>query len=348
MGTLSLIYYDPARVGNLGGIGSLERASKRSARKWLSTQDTYSLHKPTRRRFPRRRVIVSGIDDQWQADLVDLSSLKKENKNYKHLLTCIDIFSKFAWIEPLKDKNGKSLKEAFARILKKVQRKPRALQTDKGSEFTNKLLQRWLSSRNIHFFTTHNEETKASIVERFNRTIKTRMWRYFTSKNTKKYIGVLKDLVHSYNHSYHRSIKRTPASVGYENQEKVWLTLYADSSRIEAPKLSIGDYVRISKARGNFQKGYLPNWSEELFIITEAVHGKPPYYKLKDLDGENIEGTFYSQELQKVIKNNDVYKVENILSSRKKSGKKQFLIKWLGYPKKFYLWIDAENIVRYE
>ena len=220
---------------------------------------------------------MSGIDDQWQADLVDLSSLKKENKNYKYLLTCIDVFSKFAWIEPLKDKNGKSLKEAFARILKKAQRKPRALQTDKGSEFTNKLLQRWLSSRNIHFFTTHNEETKASIVERFNRTIKTRTWRYFTSKNTKKYIDVLKDLVHSYNHSYHRSIKRTPASVDYENQEKVWLTLCADSSRIEAPKLSVGDYVRISKTRGNFQKGYFPNWSEELFIITEALQGKPPY-----------------------------------------------------------------------
>ena len=232
--------------------------------------------------------------------------------------------------------------------MKKAQRKPRALQTDKGSEFTNKLLQRWLSSRNIHFFTTHNEETKASIVERFNRTIKTRMWRYFTSKNTKKNIDVLKDLVHSYNHSYHRSIKRTPASVGYENQEKVWLTLYADSSRIEAPKLSVGDYVRISKTRGNFQKGYFPNWSEELFIITEALQGKPPYYKLKDLDGENIEGTFYSQELQKVIKDNDVYKVENVLSSRKKAGKKQFLIKWLGYPEKFNSWIDAENIVRYE
>ena len=336
MGTLSLIYYDLARVGSLGGIGSLESASKRSARKWLFTQDTYSLHKPTRRRFPRRRVIVSGIDDQWQADLVDLSSLKKENKNCKYLLTCIDVFSKFAWIEPLKDKNGRFLKDAFARILKKAQRTPRALHTDKGSEFNNKLLQSWLSSKNIHFFTTHNEETKASIVERFNRAMKTRMWRYFTSKNTKKYIDVLNDLVHSYSHSYHCSIKRTPASVGYENQEKVWLTLYADSSRIEAPELSVGDYVRISKTRGNFQKGYLPNWSEELFIITEALHGKPPYYKLKDLDGENIEGTFYSQELQKVIKDNDVYKVENILSLRKKAGKKQFSYKLVGLSREIY------------
>ena len=106
--------------------------------------------------------------------------------------------------------------------------------------------------------------------------------------------------------------------MGYENQEKVWLTLYADRSRIEAPKLSIGDYVRISKTRRNFQKGYLSNRSEELFIIAEAVPGKPPYYKLQDVDGENIEGTFYSQELQKVIKDNDVYKVENILSSRNK------------------------------
>ena len=108
MGTLSLIYCDPARVGSLGGIGSLERAPKKSARKWLSTQVTYSLHKPTRRRFSRRKLIMNGIDNQWQADLVDLSSFKKENKNYNYLLTCIDVFSKFAWIEPLNDKNGKS------------------------------------------------------------------------------------------------------------------------------------------------------------------------------------------------------------------------------------------------
>ena len=92
----------------------------------------------------------------------------------------------------------------------------------------------------------------------------------------------------------------------------------------------------------------ISNWSEELFIITEALHGQPPYYKLKDLDRKNIEGMFHSQELQKVIKDNNVYKVEFTLSSRKKAGKKQFLIKWLGYPEKFNSWIDAENIVQYE
>jgi len=115
---------------------------------------------------------------------VDLISLTKGNKNFQYLLSVIDVFSKFAWVEPLKQKNGKCLVKSFANILKKSKRSPKALQTGKGKEFVNKLFQKWLKYKKIHFFTTHNEKMKACVVERFNKTLMTRVWRYFTAKKT--------------------------------------------------------------------------------------------------------------------------------------------------------------------
>ena len=148
---------------------------------WLEQNETYTLHKPVRYNFRRNRVIVDGIDDQWQADLVDVSSLARFNKGYRFLLTCIDVFSKFAWVVPLKDKTSKTLVTAFKSILDKG-RAPDKLQTDKGMEFLNRLFQEFVKRDDIGFFTT-NSEMKASIIERFNRSLKTRMWKYFTANN---------------------------------------------------------------------------------------------------------------------------------------------------------------------
>lgn len=345
MGDFKVTYYDPKSTGSLGGVERLKKTVNKPVINWLRGEDAYTLHKPIKRKFKRRRVVVSGVDAQWQADLVDVKNLKKWNRQFQYLLTCIDVFSKFAWVIPLKNKTGKTLVKAFTAILKH-KRKPQSLQTDKGSEFTNRVFQKWLQTNKIHFFTTHNEETKASIVERFNRTLKTRMWRYFTAKDTKKYIDVVDDLTDSYNHSYHRTIKRSPVSVNFTNQEEVWHTMYENTSN-RKPKLLEGTLVRISKAKQKFEKGYLPNWTEEIFIIHEAIGGDPPYYTLKDLAYEKLEGTFYEQELQQVDKRNDVFRIEDVLATRKKGKRKEFLIKWLGYPEKFNSWVGSESIVHY-
>ena len=145
---------------------------------WLQSKDTYTLHKPVRYNFPRNRVIVTRIDEQ--ADLVNISSLARFNKGYKFLLTCIDVFSKFAWVVPLKNESGETLVNGFQSILD-IGRSPEKLQTDKGTEFLSRNFQSFLKEKNIHFFTT-NSELKASVVERFNRTLKTCMWKFFYSK----------------------------------------------------------------------------------------------------------------------------------------------------------------------
>ena len=185
---------------------------------------------------------------------MDISSLARFNKGYKFLLTCIDVFSKFAWVVPLKNKTGESLVNGFQSILD-LGRSSEKLQTDKG-QFLNRNFQKFLKENNIHFFTT-NSELKASVVERFNRTLKTRMWKYFIAKNNRVYIDNLQDIVHGYNNSYHRSIGRAPASVSLLSVGQVRRKLYGNSWTKPGRKFkfNLGDQVRISKSRRTFQEG---------------------------------------------------------------------------------------------
>ena len=324
-------YYNVVAPASYGGLSKFKPKgyTKKEVREWLQSQDTYTLHKPTRRRFPRRQVVVYGIDHQWQADLVDLAKLSSYNKGFKYLLTCIDVLSRYAWVVPLKDKTGKTLKDAFQFIFKSG-RRPIRLQTDKGTEFTNRVFQKFLKEHDVHFFTTYNEETKASIVERLNRTLKTKMWKYFTHRETLTYVDVLSEMVASYNHTVHRTIGIPPAEVTWANQTTVSKRLYGRKGPKKSGKFSPGDRVRLSKAKRTFKKGYLPNWTEELFTVVKCIETRPPVYLVKDNHGEILEGTFYAEEIQKVIKQDDVYKIQSVLKKRRKGRRVQYLVKWLG------------------
>ena len=196
---LRTVYFDPRKVGSYGGVDALRRVARMPRKivvEWLSEQDAYTLHKPARRHFKRRRIIVGGLRQQRQADLVDLSNLKKDNDAMTFLLTVIDVFSKVAWCVPMKNKSAASLVAALDTTFSNGW--PQTLQTDQGLEFLNKSVQALLKKHGIHHFSTHKAETKASVVERFNRTLKTRMWRYFTKHQTWRYIDVLQDFVQSY------------------------------------------------------------------------------------------------------------------------------------------------------
>ena len=347
--SLKRVYFDPKRVGSYGGVNALRRVTRapvKAVKQWLSEQDAYTLHKPVRIRFKRRRVIVGGRNHQWQADLVDLSKLKKDNDGYVFLLTVIDVFSKRAWCVPLKNKSASSLVMALKGLLVNIA--PTTLQTDKGLEFLNRSVRRLLKEHGVHHFSTHNEETKASIVERFNRTLKTRMWRYFTKYQTVRYIDALQDFVQSYNDTYHRSIGMAPSQVNAANQEEVWQRLYGHDGK-GVPKFKVDDRVRISKAKRRFEKGYMANWSEELFTIREVHASDPPVYRLVDDLGEVLDGTFYEPELQKVLVSKDkLYRVESVLQRRKVGKRTEALVKWYGYPTSNNSWIDAKALVRYK
>ena len=325
---------------------NLPVAFKKKIRKWLSKNDAYTLYKPVRRKFPRRRYVTSGINCLWQADLVDVSNIVEFSSGYCFLLVYIDVFSKYAWVVPLKNKSGKSVNDAFDKILQSGWR-PRYLQTDKGKEFTNNLLHKTLNEASIKYYITQNDGTKASIVDRFNRTLKSKMWRYFIHTNTFKYIDVLDHLVYSYNNTYHRTIRQTPSSVCKDNETILWDRLYGISvGKPQAGKFKVGDKVRINNSFKAFKKGYVPNLSEEIFTVETDPMTQPSTYRLRDCTGESIEGSFYDWKLQEVIKNDEVFFIKKIITTRKKGRAKEYLVKWMGYPKQFNSWIEVCVLTR--
>ena len=176
------------------------------------------LHKPVRRKFKRHRVLVNGINKIWATDLVDMQAFTKFNRGVKYLLAVIDVFSKYGWLIPLKDKTGKSVASALKTILKG--RKLGKIWVDKGKEFYNKDVKDL-----IILYSTQNEE-KACMVESWIRTMKEKMSKYFSANSTNVYIDVLPDLVKEYNNTRHSSIKMTPVQASKkENELTVWRNL---------------------------------------------------------------------------------------------------------------------------
>lgn len=295
------------------------------------------LHVPARRKFPTRKVIMRGIDETWQADLIDMQSYSKLNQGHHFLLTVIDNVSKFAWVSPLKRKTGVELKAALTKIFQQG-RFPKNLHVDKGSEFYNKNVKALLKSYNINLYSTYSDK-KASICERFNRTLKTKMWKMFSMQGSHKWIDILPDLVNDYNNSVHRSIKMKPNKVTADDEERLVKLLNKSSFKVKKPKFKVGDHVRISRLKPIFEKGYTPNWTPEIFTVTKVQKTKPITYKLMDYRKEPIEGGFYEFEMLKV-KNPDIYLIDEIL---KRKGNK-FYVKWLGFDNTHNSWIDKSDL----
>ena len=345
---LKAIYYDTTNPASLSRPEVLARAagvSQRVAQKWLKSQPTYTLHKNARKRYPTRRYVVSDIDSQWQCDLADMQQIARYNKGYKYILTVIDILSRYAWASPLRSKQGSEVAVAFANIFKKG-RIPKRIQSDQGKEFENRHVAKVMQENNVELFSVKSAY-KAAMVERFNRTLKTKIWRYFTAKNTFQWVDELDNFVHAYNNSVHRSIKMKPIDVTPENAMSVWLRQYGDL-KVNAKEnvvFDIGDRVKISKVKSVFEKGYLPSWTEEEFFVDEVnTKYQPVTYKLVDYHGNRIEGSFYREEIQKVQRDEEVFLVEKIVNRRRRGSKNWYLVKWRGYPASFNSWISADDL----
>ena len=347
------LYYNPSSsvaYSSLHNIWKKVKEDKRlikykDVQKFLQDQTTYTLHKPALKKFPLRKTMVSYVDQQWQADLVDMQKFEKSNKGIRYILTVIDIFSRYAWAKPLKSKRGEEVRDSFQDIFKVVV--PEKIQFDEGKEFYNRHFKELLEENNIEWFSTKSEK-KAAIVERFNLTLKTRMWKYFTAKETNKWIDVLDDFVNDYNNSFHSSIAMKPVDARKEeNEGTVWYNLYGVHliTTFGEPKYKVGDSVRISKYKSVFAKGYLPSFTEEIFKIKQIIFTQPIVYKLEDYQNEDIDGYFYEEELSHVLNPDDIeHKIEKVLRYKTIRGKKYGLVKWKGYSDKFNEWIPVSNI----
>ena len=272
--------------------------------------------------------------------------LADHNDGFCYLLIVVDVFSKHAFVIALKKKYSKSVIDAFDKIVTDEKRKSFKLQIDKGKEFVNRALCAKLEDWDIQFYVSQNEDIKASMVERFNRTLKTKMWKYFTYRNTyKKFVDILQDMVHSYNRTHQRTIGRAPPDVNANNSAEVFERMYGSQPQQPVePKLKVEQKVRISKTRCTFNKGYLPNWTEEIFTADKVMGTNPPRYKIVDYGGEPVEGSFYNRELQRTAKTNEVSKIKKILRTRKCRGGKEYNVKWRSYPSKFNSWVNEADV----
>jgi len=274
------------------------------------------LHAPARKNFPRRRVIVRGYDDLWQADIVEMHPYSRFNKGYHYILTVIDVLSKYAWAVPLKSKSGSEMTNAIAEIIRKSGRRPKNLQTDMGKEFYNADVQRLVNKHGINHYSTYSV-MKASIVERFNRTLKNDMWKMFTLNGNYKWIDLLSRLVSNYNARKHRTIGMRPVDVTPAIAERLLATVYSAIKITGLAKFKVGDSVRVSKYKTVFEKGYTPNWTTEVFKIVKVQRTNPVTYLLEDYRGKSIAGAFYEYELHRAT-HPDIYLVEKVYTSWKK------------------------------
>jgi hypothetical protein len=313
MSLLSLkdIYYSPDNAASFGGLERLYKEAKKQGiitkksdvREFLQSQNAFNKYRPYRRKYERRRIVVPGSYYLIQADLLVLDKIGRVNKGYKYILSVIDVFSKKAYAEPIKKKTGREVVQALEKIFTMFTEKPKFLQVDEGKEFFNSNVKLFLKTHNVVLF--HNySDTKAAVIERFQRTLMMRLQRYFEVKGTNRYIDILQNIINSYNNSVHRSIGRTPNSVDKYNEMETWLHLYKDLIKKEIeqkPPFKIGDYVRIKTVRSIFFKGYKSGFSEAVFKVQEVVKSYPTTYKLVEQDGTTVLGIFYKEELSKVI-----------------------------------------------
>lgn len=306
-------------------------------------QYTDEIYKERNSKFRRRRVLAGKVNDIWSCDIMDMSDVAEQNDGYRYSLNIVDVFSKFAWVIPLKTKSAAEVVKAFRPLFREF--KPSHIWVDEGKEFYNKELTALLKEYNVNRYSTYSEN-KSAVVERFNRTIKTNIWKYFVSNQTRDWVNKINELVDKYNNKEHSTIKMSPIEA-LRNEDKV-RKLY-EKKDIELmkyetePKFQVGDYVRISRAKGIFEKSINPNWSTEVFIIDKVIESNPPTYIIRDKLGEVTAGSFYENELQKTDLQNFVL-INKVIKKRTYKGVKQVFVSFLGYNEKFNQWIDESDL----
>ena len=363
---LHKIYFDPRHPGSFQGPGRLHSVVMREKKyqipmskikKWLQDQESYSTHKPLVRKFKRQRVIVTGMNDQYEADLADLQKLKRHNDGYTFLLVVIDVFTRFLWVEPLKNKTEASVIQGFKNIFDRG-KKPRRLCTDRGNEFCGKASEKFFDDENIEHWASHNQEIKANYAERVIRTLKSALWAYMRSQKKYRYIDVLQDFVASYNNTEHRSTGLRPSEITEgEVERSLWWHLYKPKTPYVPKKVrrrtaflySVGSHVRISHSSKTFERAYDEKWSTEIFVISRRfIRQGIKKYKVQDIEGEPVTGSFYEPELQLVKFSEDrEYQIEREIRSVGTGRRRRTLVKWVGWPEKFNSWITEDQRVEH-
>lgn len=327
--------------------------------------ESYSLQKRLRRKFPRRHILTDSVDSIWDGDLQDVRNISKKNDGVQYILVLQDIFSRFLFTAPLKQKTATNMIDALKVMFAKG-KKPKVLRTDKGIKFKNRWVSAFLKKESVHQIITENE-TKSNFEERSIQNLENRLHRMFAHKQSYKYLNELPFITESINNTPSRPLGGfAPVNVTENNEDEVRYSAYLQRTKndkktqgpmnVKSPstkyskeksyKFKINDKVRITHLRQLFQREYDQKWTGEIFKVSSRFRSQGiPVYKLKDFADESISGAFYSQELQKVNKDDDsIWKIDKILKERKRKGVAEVLVSWHQWPAKFNSWIKKSDL----
>ena len=358
---LSSIYRDARNPAGLSSAEKLYRAAKQEdpsitreqIKDYLQSEFIYTLHYPARRHWERNRVVVSAPNIQGQADLCDLKNYERQNDGYKYLLTFVDCFSRYGAGRPLRTKRQEEVADALISIL--AEHPVHKLQTDQGTEFKNSFVRKALAKRGTYLFHSINQDIKCAEVERMNRTIKSRMFKMFTSRGIPVWYNKLDDIFHAYNNSVHRTIGLAPAAVTLQNTKGIFKRLYDGLpdeqavlresllNSVSNEKFKPGDMVRLRYYLHPFEHKYFPNYDDRYFIIDRIIKGYPKNrFRLRLWEDNSIlRGSHYAEELQHV--KHGEYRI-NVKGRRRRRGHTEFYVEYLGYPKKFDAWVTEDQL----
>jgi hypothetical protein len=354
---LKQIYTNPSQGASFVGAkkllaeverrGYYKNVKLKDVQNFLNSLTSYSLFKQAKHKFPRPPVHVTSIDSQISVDLVDVSNLASQNQGTKFLLTCIEILSRKVFVRPLKTKEGKEVAEGMKSILEESGKQYERACSDLGSEFKSHYFQDVMKEYNIKHFWAGGSGS-CNIVERFHRTLRSKINRYLYHNQTDTYLPVLQDLVKSYNNTVHGSIGMTPNSVDEFNEHVVYERLYLKHKppKVVPFKFEVGESVRISYRRNLFRRERTQRWSDQLYTVdSRKRQWNINLYKLRSCDNEILMGSFYEQEMGKVNQNDtSLYKVESILDEKVENRVRMVKVHWQGYPRSCATWVPKASV----
>ena len=313
---LSNLYYSPktqfTSIKSLYDAVKNKNISHDEVKDFINKQETEQIFKKKKRIKHYFPITAKYKFEILQTDIADFSDISTTNEGYKYLLFVIDVFSRFLFVIPMKDKKAETVTYALKEVVKITQ--PNILNTDLGSEFISNAFIKYMTSQGVTDinYVDKGEHKKLAIVDRSVRTIREKLQKYMIMHHTNKYIDVLQDIIYNYNHSYNRGIKKKPSEVQEQDADilKINNKKYLDALQ-EEEIFNIGDRVRYIINRETFQKGSIPRWSKTVHtIITSSQHS----YILEN--GKSYK--YY--ELQKV---NEVRKIDKQIQQPTKEQMKQ-------------------------
>ena len=349
---LNKIYSDPSSPAGFAGHEQLYREGRKKNRKitrkdvqyYLEGNRTYTLHKPRRIHFKRTKTIPAGFMTDIQCDLADMQKLSRHNQGNKYILIAIDVLSKRVFAARVKTKNSKDMLDAFRILFEQMPRTepneepflPHRIFTDRGTEFESKEIKQYFKDSAIEKYKANTSNIKAALAERCIRNVKQRLYRYFSDKHSLNWIDVLPEIVKAINNSKSRITGMKPIDINFKNAQSVWVKVYGKNPYAfsnKKPRYQSKEVVRIARDKGIFEKGYWPNYSDEILEIDGVKRGNPNTYRLKDEKGEMFANKFYEEEIGRTRRDAETtYRIQKILKKRKRNGLIELFVKFIGYP----------------